>query len=58
MSNSLRSLDSHEAVLPLAFLQRVLDEASKLQEEELLGGLGCGAGALGLTILFTQSLSL
>lgn len=47
---------SHEAVLPLALLQRVLNEAAQLEEEQLLGGLGRGAGPFGLTVLFTQRL--
>lgn len=51
-----RQPDSHEAVLPLALLQRVLDEGPQLEKEQLLGGFGCGAGSAGVTVLLTQCL--
>ena len=47
---------SHESVLPLTLLQRVLDESSQFYEEQLLRGLGRGPGAFGLTILFAKRL--
>ena len=48
--------DSHEAIFPLALLQRVFNEAAQFEEEQLLRRLGCGARAFGLTVLFTQRL--
>lgn len=48
--------DSHEAILPLALLQRVFNEAAQFEEEQLFRRLGRAAGPFGLTILFTQRL--
>lgn len=44
---------SHETIFPLTFLQCVFDQATKLPEEELFGGLGSTAWAFGLTVFFT-----
>lgn len=48
--------DSHEAIFSLALLQRVFNDAAQFEEEQLLRRFGGGAGAFGLTILFTQRL--
>lgn len=45
---------SHEAVLSLALLQCVFNEAAQFEEEQLLRWFGRGARAFCLTILFTQ----
>lgn len=48
--------DSHEAILSLTLLQGVFYQASQLEEEQLLRGLGRAARPFGLTVLFTQDL--
>lgn len=49
--------DSHEAIFSLALLQRHFDEATQLEEEQLLRRFGRRTRAFGLTVLFTQRLS-